>query len=238
YHYLDQHAEVAAVVSGVELVECHRDVHPLQLQAVAESSPSNLLMRRAVAYLLGGFLDDPACRGQAGAEAGVFRMALAAWFKVVGCEERFLRYWVRRGNHFDYFLDRTSVVDGKLVFDTRSSEESSGTLEASMARYFSEFNERMAALASLKSPGEAFPDLNSHLFHTIATYDQLRESIESVEGSLHCREGYALFQMAKAGQGQGAVVDLGSYLGRSTCWLAAGSRIAAREKVTAVDEFL
>jgi predicted O-methyltransferase YrrM len=46
-----------------------------------------------------------------------------------------------------------------------------------------------------------------------------------------------LLQLAAVGGGAGAVVEIGSYLGRSTAFLAAGSKGAGREKVVAVDHF-
>ncbi len=58
-----------------------------------------------------------------------------------------------------------------------------------------------------------------------------------IEGWLHDLEGYTLLQLAATGGGVGAVVEIGSYLGRSTAFLAAGSKGAGREKVVAVDHF-
>src|SRR5207253_648910 len=58
-----------------------------------------------------------------------------------------------------------------------------------------------------------------------------------IEGFLHPQEGYALYHWAKNGPGQGAIVEIGSLMGRSTCWLASGTRNARREKVLAVDHF-
>ncbi len=58
-----------------------------------------------------------------------------------------------------------------------------------------------------------------------------------VQGYLHEIEGYALFALAARGPGEGAIVEIGSFMGRSTCWLAAGTQSASREKVVAVDHF-
>jgi predicted O-methyltransferase YrrM len=46
-----------------------------------------------------------------------------------------------------------------------------------------------------------------------------------------------LLHLAARGGGQVAVVEIGSFLGRSTAFLAAGSKAAGREKVVAVDHF-
>ncbi|ADU61123.1 MAG: class I SAM-dependent methyltransferase [Pseudodesulfovibrio sp.] len=43
--------------------------------------------------------------------------------------------------------------------------------------------------------------------------------------------------LAEYGPGEGAVVEIGSFLGKSTCWLALGAKAAGREAITAVDYF-
>jgi predicted O-methyltransferase YrrM len=58
-----------------------------------------------------------------------------------------------------------------------------------------------------------------------------------VPGYLHDLEGHALMLLAGGGGGVGAIVEIGSFLGRSTVYLAAGSKSAGREKVVAVDHF-
>jgi glycosyltransferase involved in cell wall biosynthesis len=234
---LERDAELAGVVTGVELIDCHRDVHPLQLEAAASSFPSNLLVRRAVADLIGGFPEDDAFRGKAAGEDVMFKTALCNWFKVVQCEQKFLRYRVRQGGHFDFFLDRTRVVDGRLVATAHSAEEQSGELLGARRRYFDRIAQRVFALGSLRNPAQVFPPLNQRLFQTIGTFDRLRENLEKIEGFIEPQEGFALYHWAKEGPGQGAVVEIGSLMGRSTCWLASGVRIAHREKVVAVDHF-
>lgn len=58
-----------------------------------------------------------------------------------------------------------------------------------------------------------------------------------VEGYLGDREGEALFNLAKYGSGNGEIVEIGSWKGRSTIYLAKGSKEAKREKITAIDTF-
>jgi predicted O-methyltransferase YrrM len=50
-------------------------------------------------------------------------------------------------------------------------------------------------------------------------------------------QGYALYRLAREGEGAGAIVEIGSWQGRSTAWLAAGSQARNREHVYAVDTF-
>lgn len=68
-------------------------------------------------------------------------------------------------------------------------------------------------------------------------FASLAERFAGVEGWLSPVEGYLLYRLARDGQGRGAIVEIGSWMGRSTAWLAAGSQAAGREKVHAVDVF-
>jgi len=152
---------LGGVITGVELIDCHRPVHPAQLRAVIGSLPSNLMLRKEAADLLGGFPEDKAFRGRSAGEDIAFKTALSTWFKVIECSEKFLRYRVRAGSHFDYFLDRSKVVNGKLTLIEQSAEERSGALAAAQQRYFDQVRKRalQAGLRSMSActvkPGEA-----------------------------------------------------------------------------------
>jgi predicted O-methyltransferase YrrM len=60
---------------------------------------------------------------------------------------------------------------------------------------------------------------------------------QKVGGFLYDVQGYALMLLAEHGPGVGEIVEIGSFKGKSTCWLAKGSKRAGREKVTAIDHF-
>lgn len=64
---------------------------------------------------------------------------------------------------------------------------------------------------------------------------QARSAASRVEGWLSDDEGAFLFLSAKSGPGRGAIVEIGSWKGRSTVWLAKGSKSAGREKIYAID---
>ena len=72
---------------------------------------------------------------------------------------------------------------------------------------------------------------------TVAEYVNLERRFSDVHGWLHGVEGYALMLFAARGPGTGEIVEIGSWMGRSTCWLAYGSKSHSREKVHAVDPF-
>jgi hypothetical protein len=64
-----------------------------------------------------------------------------------------------------------------------------------------------------------------------------RGRFADVHGFLYDLEGYTLMQLAAHGEGTGAIVEIGSFMGRSTAFLAAGAMRTGREKVYAVDHF-
>jgi predicted O-methyltransferase YrrM len=69
------------------------------------------------------------------------------------------------------------------------------------------------------------------------TYETLSTQFERVEGFLKPVEGFALYWLAQYWPGSGRTVEVGSFKGRSTCWLATGCRDGNREKVVAIDHF-
>jgi MMP 1-O-methyltransferase len=71
----------------------------------------------------------------------------------------------------------------------------------------------------------------------LQTFMQTEEKFRQVPGFLHPLEGFALSILASHGEGPGEIVEIGSFKGRSTCFLAFGSKHANRGKVTAIDHF-
>jgi predicted O-methyltransferase YrrM len=56
-----------------------------------------------------------------------------------------------------------------------------------------------------------------------------------VEGCLTEREGKLLYGLAKNCSGKGVIIEIGSYKGRSTIWLAAGSKAGNHVRIYAID---
>ncbi len=149
---LSRRPHVAAVFFGVEFVNATRPMHALQREAVVYSLPSNMVVRRDVAALLGGFPEDTAFRGKAGSEDIAFKRALMSAFEIVVLADECLRYVVQPGSHLDYFLDRSAVVDGKLVVNQNSPEELSGAMAAASARYEAAVRKRLEAVLPAAAP--------------------------------------------------------------------------------------
>jgi tetratricopeptide (TPR) repeat protein len=147
---LEKDTEIAAVLTGIEIVDCDREIHPIQMEAIRNSIPSNLMIRKAVADFLGGFPESKSLRGKAAGEDSSFKQAVGTWFKIVHFPDLFLRHRFHRGSHLEYFLDRTRIDDGKLVFTSYSAEEVSGEKRRAKEAYWDQVAERVAVLASIK----------------------------------------------------------------------------------------
>jgi predicted O-methyltransferase YrrM len=71
----------------------------------------------------------------------------------------------------------------------------------------------------------------------VAKFLELAPRFRKIGGFMPALPGYVLYRLARDGEGSGAIVEIGSWMGRSTAWLAAGSKEAGREPVHAVDPF-
>ncbi len=209
----------AMVLCGVELVDCLRPVHPAQLEETVFSLPSNMLLRRSVALLLGGFPEDAAFRGPSAGEDVAFKRALLRHFQAMRLDTPFLRYRVRPGGCFERFLDSTRVESEGLVF-TRAAE----TLAAAQAAYLQAVDGRLKALgrAGRPRPFDAGGGLED-----IAAYESLRTRLAAL-GGVTPVEGYAAYRCAAFGPGPGQLrVAATAPLGLKV-WLEEGSRASGR----------
>lgn len=67
------------------------------------------------------------------------------------------------------------------------------------------------------------------------SFKKISELVRNVDGWLSEGEAKYLYALARFGPGQGAVVEIGSWKGKSTIVLASGSAAADRETVYAID---
>jgi predicted O-methyltransferase YrrM len=70
---------------------------------------------------------------------------------------------------------------------------------------------------------------------TSAERARIRTLTDGVEGFLSDHEALYLSRLAAAGPGTGAIVEIGSYHGKSTVLIAQASQAAGREKIIAID---
>lgn len=146
---MDADPDIAAVCSQIEIIDSHREVEVWQRECIEHSLPSNILMRTEAARQIGGFPTHPAFRGEAAGEDIAFRSHLPAHGKVVKMMKPLMRYRVQRGSHFDFFMDRCRMVDGKMEFTRKSKEETDGSLALARRQYDQAVAQR--ALATRKA---------------------------------------------------------------------------------------
>lgn len=63
----------------------------------------------------------------------------------------------------------------------------------------------------------------------------IKEMVKDIEGWITKREEEFLYRMARQASGKGVIVEIGSYRGKSTIYLAWGAKDGSRAKVYAVD---
>jgi len=64
---------------------------------------------------------------------------------------------------------------------------------------------------------------------------KIKNLTKNVEGFLTDREGVLLYKLASKCSGKGVIVEIGSWKGKSTIWLAKGSKINKNIKIYAID---
>lgn len=69
----------------------------------------------------------------------------------------------------------------------------------------------------------------------MGSVQEIQKITDKVEGWLGKREGPYLYSLAKIGSTNGVIVEIGSWKGRSTIWLAKGSEAVHGGKVYAID---
>lgn len=65
--------------------------------------------------------------------------------------------------------------------------------------------------------------------------EEIKRIVEKVDGWLTDREGELLYSLAKNCIGNGVIVEIGSWQGKSTIWLGKGSKAGNRVKIYAID---
>lgn len=150
-----QNPSISAVMTGIELVDCPHEAHPVHIAGAASFMASNKMLRRSVVEVIGGFPEDQRFRSRMGGEDGVFFQMLQKYFRSAFDPTTFCRHYVGADSHFSRFVRRTRVENGKLVFVKLEEFEASGQLDAVAAEFERRFLERCRALRQ----STAFPEL-------------------------------------------------------------------------------
>lgn len=73
------------------------------------------------------------------------------------------------------------------------------------------------------------------LYADKAEIESVRKATDSIDGWLTDAEGEFLYNSARSCKGKGLIVEIGSWRGKSTIWLARGSKAGNNVKVYAID---
>lgn len=240
---LSIHPSFASVKTDVELADFDGEIDDQRYGAIVNVLPSNVLIRRPVAEIIGGFPEDQAFRGPAAGVDGVFRAVLGQCFPQGHIPRPLLRHYVGDDSHLRLFLGRSEATDNGIAFDAKSAteEEASGAIDAASQRFIDGFAARITAAAGsgLAAGSLPFHQLAPLALGEISMFQELTEGLAGTAGALTPREGYMLHMAAAfgldGGAGKGAVVDIGPFQGLSTTWLASGLKRAKRDKAVVCD---
>jgi len=225
---LDADPALVGISCEIEFVNAHRPIEPWQKSAMEDVAPGNLIVRTEIARQVGGFPIGKGYRGRGAGEDQAFRHQVFAVGKMAKLQAPMMKYTVRPGSHFDYFLDRAQLKDGKIEMLYHSEEEVDGTMFEANSKYEEEIQQRKIRRVE-EHLHQAFP--------AALGFFQNLPDLEKIEGFLHPLEGFALYWLARHWPGKGYVVEIGSFKGKSACFLARGMKAGAGGRLAAVDHF-
>jgi predicted O-methyltransferase YrrM len=67
------------------------------------------------------------------------------------------------------------------------------------------------------------------------SYEEIYQLVDTIHGWRSPKEGKLLYNLAKQCTGRGVIVEIGSWKGKSTIWLAKGSKAGNNVKIYAID---
>ena len=138
---------IAAVECGVEVV--NQDLSAAlpaedpRHDAISFCYPCNMILRRDVFFLIGGFPTDPFFRGPTGGEDIAFKVALARYFDRFLLSRPYSRYYWKKGAHLDRFLDRTKVIGREWKFAAAYPEERDGEVDRHRDAFLAQVEQRL-----------------------------------------------------------------------------------------------
>jgi tetratricopeptide (TPR) repeat protein/ADP-heptose:LPS heptosyltransferase len=226
---LEKDPAAVGVFCQIEFFNAHRSVEPWQRETIENTLPSNIVMRTETVRALGGFPEHSAFRGESSGEDGALRSELKKHGKIAKIPRVLLQHNVCVGSHFDYFLDRAVLENGRIAFRWLSKAERDGSLRSAIADYRENIRRRHQSriLDGFRATLHAGHDFN-----------RFAARFASLAGSLHLTEGFALYTLAKGWPALGPSVEIGCGEERAACWLAAGCKEGGHEKLTAMHRFL
>jgi hypothetical protein len=164
------------------------------------SGPCNLVMRTEIVRRIGGFPIDPAFRGKAGGEDGCFRKALLQFGTVPKIDYPYFRYRMSPGGYVNLFLDRATLVDGKVQLAFLTKEEQDGSIREATQRYQREVTSH--ALAQLVEKLRASTA-------AVNEFQQIAPHLTTIPGESGAADCHTLHWLARNWPIDGAIVTVG-----------------------------
>lgn len=217
--HLDNMPWMAAVDCRVALAGSHRDVHPMLLNAISNSLPSNMMIRTEFVRAIGGFPEYDEFRGPRAGEDLAIRTAIKEWGAIHRMEGGCLLYTVREGSHFDIFLDNARIENGTIAYAPLRDD---GILAQACHRHIIEVRDRMCAVAGVGAT--QILRAGDFSFRTFDNPTSSKHALETLNGKTYPRIP-GLDAVA-------TVLDIGANIGASAIYFAnlyPNARIVALE---------
>jgi FkbM family methyltransferase len=212
---LDEHPWVDAIKFPVKFINCHRPVSADQKRLIEDCLPSNIVVRRSLALAVGGFPEGPAFRTKRAGEDVAFRAALERWGIVARLEDVFVEYTVRRGSHFDLYMDQS---EGKYNPDINVAD--SATVENGVKQHLLELRDQMRARARIGKTLflQCGSDDHKFGFEVFANGTSEQHAVETLAGKTYPKIPFL--------NNVESVLDIGANIGASVVFFASNYRTA------------
>jgi len=202
---------VQAVYFPVHFVNNHRDVHPLQHRRIEQSLPSTLIVQRELAEAVGGFPESEAFRTKQAGEDVTFRFLIDYWANARRIDDVFLKYTVRRGGHFDAYLDRSRVEDGQILV---RPDEADAIVEKGAQEAIQRGIEHLRSHFKVGETRTLQLKIDSRLlrFETLDDDASFQQAQDTLQGKIHPKTPFL--------QNVSSVLDIGANIGASAALFA------------------
>lgn len=114
------------------------DETDVRIKGLSAVFMTNIICRRSVFLASGGFPTAAIWRSPIAGEDGAYRFVLMEYWNGAACDFPALKHWAKEGGATVHFLDRTKVVDGKVVFVETHELERSGELQAALDAFMAD----------------------------------------------------------------------------------------------------
>lgn len=155
--HLDSHPSLGALSGHARVIDIPArlgiDESDLRIRGLSLVFVTNMVLRRSVFLASGGFPAGAVWRSRIAGEDGVYRQSLVENWNGAACGDEAVIHRAKEGGATVYFLDRSAVVDGRVVITRHDEIETNGVLQAAQDGFWRRGREIAAELRHcLRSP--------------------------------------------------------------------------------------